>query len=125
MRVIARGWGRDHGGHELLDLGLSEGYERPKGLYVFRGGETYLFERDDGSIEIRRGPYNITLGGRYQVCITLTKSDVIELAAAALGDMPFAELAAMIAKPAVKPSEATSASIRTGRKKAARKVVRR
>ncbi|NKE43569.1 hypothetical protein HB662_02190 [Roseomonas frigidaquae] len=86
-----------------MSADLEVGYERhPVGTERFRAGKTYLRRRSTGDLDISVGPCNITLGGKYQTIISVTKEDTLRLMAEAFKGEPFgqviAELAAAMAE---------------------------
>ena len=100
MEVIARGWKRDCGANVLMSSELADGYERTEEVpSSYLSGKLYLKRnRSTGAIELKHGPHSLTLGGKYQLILKLTKDDVLQLFAEAFQDDPLSALIAKLAK---------------------------
>lgn len=96
MRVTARGWKRDCGANAIMSADLEDGYEYVDGAY--QGGKTYIKKRPGGDIEVLVGPQNVTLGGKYQIIVTLSKEDIIRLFAEAFEDDSHSDVIKMMAE---------------------------
>jgi hypothetical protein len=89
MRVVAKGWAREGGDKAIVPDADFEGeYQYPQG--GFGDGEPCLQNRSNGDIELSIGPNAIALSGNYQVIVTLTKEEVLNLVAESYKEDTFA-----------------------------------
>jgi hypothetical protein len=102
MRIIARGWSRDHGPKEILKADLSD-TEVVGDAGTYHKGETYLEVKntvrellDGGSRVIRSirvsGDAALSLNGSYQIQLELSQSDIARLFYLTNSDRRFCDL---------------------------------
>ena len=77
MRITARGWKRDSGPTLIMDHKLA-GAARRENPNSYKQNDLYL-DRTTGGVELKIGPAQLTLGGRYQIQVELSNEDIVEL----------------------------------------------
>jgi hypothetical protein len=75
MRITARGWKRDSGPTVIMNYDLSEA-QADVGLYY---PDILYLDHTEKGVDLRVGPVPLTLGGKYQVEVQLTREDITDL----------------------------------------------
>lgn len=114
MKIIARGWKRDHGAKELASGDLAEMVTDDDELMIYSRDKTYvrvlqrrvrpntdtsppMHESDEARVRISMSAH-LSLNGRYQIQCVLTKSDITRLFHMTHAEDSLGEVASNLAK---------------------------
>jgi hypothetical protein len=76
MKITARGWKRDSGPSTIVDHDISEARPDPQNTYY---PNILYLDRTSKGVKLLVGPAVLSLGGKYQLNITLTDEDIVRL----------------------------------------------
>jgi hypothetical protein len=81
MRVTIRGWRRDHGETQIVNVGLGDPEESHKSYYL---GEGYVSVENAylpkmAKVKLSAGTQPLHLGGRYLLRVELTREEIAKL----------------------------------------------
>jgi hypothetical protein len=84
MRIIARGWGRDQGEKEIVNVSLGEAVDPPGPGDYYSLGQAYLQVEDPyirklAKAKIAAGTEEVRMGGRYLLRVELTREEIAKL----------------------------------------------
>ena len=83
MRIKARGWARDQGETEIVNVALERATDSPGPGTYYQSGQAYLDVRNaytrQSKAEIAAGTTHLRMGGRYLLTIELSRKEIAKL----------------------------------------------
>jgi hypothetical protein len=84
MRIIARGWGRNQGETEIMNVALGDAVDPPAPGDYYSSGQAYLevehpYLRKRTTAKVSAGTEQLRLGGRYLLKIELSRDEIAKL----------------------------------------------
>lgn len=84
MRITARGWGRNQGETEIMNVALEDAVDPPAPDDYYSSGQAYLqvehpYSRKTTTANVSAGTGQLRLGGRYLLKIELSRNEIAKL----------------------------------------------
>jgi hypothetical protein len=84
MRITARGWGRNQGQTEVVNVALGQAVDGPGPGEYYHLGQAYLqienpYSRNMATANVSAGTEQLRLGGRYLLKVELSREEIAKL----------------------------------------------